>query len=69
MSTVQEIENAIQKLAPDQYIELEQWWREYREKVWDEKLARDSQEGGRLHAFLKQLDADIDSGNVTPFPK
>jgi hypothetical protein len=69
VSTVQEIQVAIQTLSPDQHGELERWWDAYQEKGWDAKLAHDSKPGGRLENILREIDADIDAGRVTSFPK
>jgi hypothetical protein len=69
MSSVQQIQSAIQELPEAEYQELARWWETYEERLWDEKLARDSKPGGRLDKFLRDVDADIDSGNVTPFPR
>ena len=69
MSTVHEIEAAISKLPRQDFAALERWWNEYREKLWDAQLAEDSKAGGRLAKFLAEVDADIDAGKTTPFPK
>jgi hypothetical protein len=69
MSSVQQIQIAIQRLPEAEYQELERWWEAYQEQLWDQKLARDSKPGGRLEKFLREVDADIDAGNVTAFPK
>ena len=66
MSTVQEIQAAIETLSSAQSLELERWWDAYQEKAWDKKLALDSQPGGRLSVILREVDADIDAGKVTP---
>jgi hypothetical protein len=60
---------AIRGLPEADYHELQRWWEAYQEQLWDEQLARDSKPGGRLEKFLRDVDADIDSGNLTPFPK
>ena len=69
MSTVNEIQKAIQHLPEPEYRELERWWAEHQDQLWDGKLARDSKPGGRLESFLREVDADIDAGNITDFPK
>lgn len=42
---VQEIENEIQQLKPEQLKELAVWFDEYRFKLWDEKIERDAASG------------------------
>ena len=69
MSTVQEIETAIAKLPRQDFAALERWWNDYLDKVWYAQLAEDAQPDGRLSKFLSQVDADIDAGQTTPFPK
>ena len=67
--SVKEIQSAIQALPPTEYAELQNWWERYQEQLWDEKLARDSGPQGRLRSILREVDADIDNGNVTSFPR
>ena len=69
MSTVHEITAAITRLPADQHSELERWWDEHRERLWDEQLAKDSSPGGRLTGLLEQIDADIDAGRAGPLPR
>jgi len=69
VSTVDEIQSAIQQLPEPEYLRLERWWEAFQEQIWDAKLERDSKSGGRLESFLREIDADIDSGNVTSFPQ
>jgi hypothetical protein len=69
MSSVEQIQSAIRKLPEAEYQELARWWEAHEEQLWDEKRARDSQAGGRLEKLLREVDADIDSGNLTSFPK
>jgi hypothetical protein len=69
MSSVQQIQIAIQELPETEYQELAWWWDAHQERFWDEKLARDSKPGGRLENFLREVDADIDAGNVTAIPR
>ena len=66
VSTVHEITAAITRLPAGQYSELERWWEEHRERLWDEQLAKDSAPGGRLSGLLADIDADIDAGKVRP---
>jgi hypothetical protein len=69
MSSVQEIQKAIEKLPETDYRMLERWWEAYQEEHWDAVLDRDSKENGRLSNILAEVDADIDAGNVTDFPR
>jgi hypothetical protein len=69
MSTVQEIQVAIQELHPDQYQQLAKWWEQHNDRLWDAQIGNDSQPGGRLRKLLTRIDSDIDAGHVTSFPK
>jgi hypothetical protein len=48
MSTVLEIENAIQKLKPKEIHEVADWLQELREELWDKQIAADAKAGGVL---------------------
>jgi len=69
VSTVDEIQSAVQQLPESEYLRLERWWELFQEQIWDAKLASDSKSGGRLESFLREIDADIDSGNLKSFPQ
>jgi len=69
VSSVQDIQSAIQKLPEAEYRNFERWWHAYHEQHWDAQLAEGSKPGGRLAKILQEVDADIDSGNVTDFPR
>jgi hypothetical protein len=69
MSTVKEIQSAIESLSPAENRELLDWLEARRERSWDAQLAADSQPGGRMEDLLREIDADIDAGKVTAFPK
>ncbi|HVU38752.1 MAG TPA: hypothetical protein VHC95_10490 [Opitutales bacterium] len=56
MSTVQEIENAILKLAKDDFETLAEWIDRQRETDFDRQLAADAK-SGRLEAFYQKTQA------------
>ena len=43
--TVQELENAIAKLSPEELAELRAWFYERDQEEWDRQIARDSEAG------------------------
>ena len=45
MSTVLDIEQAIQHLSPDQLGELRQWFADYDAEAWDRQIEQDIQSG------------------------
>ena len=67
MSTVKEIESAIQRLPRQDFTKLSKWFDEYRDDAWDHQIKKDA-ESCRLDKLLAQVDSDIDAGRVTDFP-
>ena len=63
--SVQEIEAAIEQLAPPDLARLAAWFAEYQEEQWDKKNGRDL-DAGRLDAFLAAAEAEYQSGQVRP---
>jgi hypothetical protein len=53
MSSVEEITAAIERLPADQLARLRSWLMEYSERLWDEQIERDEQEG-RLDNLINQ---------------
>lgn len=69
MSGLADIRQAILQLSAADRVELERWWDEHREAEWDEQLAADARPDGRLAGLLARVDADIDAGRTTPWPR
>ncbi len=46
MSTVEEIEAAIQRLSPDQMAAFRAWYAEFDATAWDRQIAEDEAPGG-----------------------
>ncbi len=67
MSTVQEIEMAIQKLKPQEIHEVADWLQELREGVWDQQIDADAK-AGRLDKMIAKAKASYRAGKATPFP-
>ena len=63
--SLQEIEAAIEQLAPPDLARLAAWFTEYHEERWDEQIGRDL-DAGRLDAFLAAAEAEYQSGQVRP---
>jgi len=68
MSTVQEIESAIQKLPTQEFAKLSKWFDEYRDDGWDKQMGEDAK-AGRLDKLIAQVDSDMDAGRLTNFPR
>jgi hypothetical protein len=67
MSTVQEIESAITQLKPKDIHAVADWLLEYRERLWDKKIAADAR-GGKLDSLIKKAKTGHRAGKATPFP-
>jgi hypothetical protein len=67
MSTVAEIETAIQKLKPQEIHEVADWLQELRDELWDKQIDADAK-AGRLDKMIGKAKADYRAGKATPFP-
>jgi hypothetical protein len=63
--SVQELENAIRQLSPEDFTRLAQWIDEYRADQWDQQIEADIR-AGRLDEAGRRADADFESGQCTP---
>jgi len=67
MSTVQEIENAIQKLEPKEIHRVADWLQEFREELWDRQIDADAK-AGRLDKLMEEAKQDYQAGRCKPLP-
>ena len=65
MSTVQEIQAAIQELGPEEKRQLEDWFAEVQADAWDTQIEEDIK-AGRLDHLIAQAEADIAAGRTKP---
>ena len=65
MSTVQEIETAIQKLKPQEIHEVADWLQELREELWDKQIDADAK-AGRLDKLMEEAKQDFLAGRCKP---
>jgi len=65
MSTVKDIEQAIQGLAPGDLAEFRRWFAEYDAARWDEQFERDAT-SGRLDALAREAMDDAGQGRCRP---
>jgi hypothetical protein len=65
MSTVKEIETAIQKLKPQEIREIADWLQELREELWDKQIDADA-EAGRLDKLAEKALEDYRAGRTKP---
>lgn len=64
MSTLAEIEEAIEQLPPETFRELREWIAERDWKQWDTQLEADAA-AGKLDALREKVRADYAAGNCT----
>ena len=65
MSTVEEITAAIERLPADQVARVRAWLAEYAERLWDEQIERDEQDG-RLDALIDRALEEHRAGRTRP---
>ena len=65
MSTVQEIEFTITRLKPRDIQAVADWLLEYRETLWDKKIAADAR-AGKLDSLIKKAKAGHRAGKAMP---
>jgi hypothetical protein len=64
MSTVQEIEQAIRALGPQDLAALRDWFATFDAEVWDRQLEQDVATG-RLDRFAEEALRDLSEGRCT----
>lgn len=57
MRSVEEIEQAIENLPPDEFRKIAQWFREREQRQWDEQLDRDSA-AGKLDFIFDEAESE-----------
>ncbi len=67
MSTVQEIESAIQQLPPPELSQLVQWLDEYVEKARDARIEADAK-AGKFAKFKEEIARARAKGELIDFP-
>jgi cytochrome c553 len=63
-----EIEEAVDKLSPDELAKLAAHIARRDKVAWDEQIEKDFSPGGKHEKALEKIDAEIDAGNLTPLP-
>ena len=61
MTTVQEIEQAIRSLSPEEFTEFRLWFAELDAQIWDRELENDVA-SGRLEALAQKALDDLRQG-------
>jgi uncharacterized membrane protein len=64
MSTVKDIEAAVQSLSPEELAAFRDWFLEFDAAAWDRQIEADAH-SGRLDALAAEALADLDAGHCT----
>jgi hypothetical protein len=67
MSRVEEIEEAIEQLSPEEFHRVAQWFNDREQARWDEQLDRDSA-AGRLDFLFDEADGEAREGPFREWP-
>jgi len=60
-----ELENAVEKLPPDELDRFAAWFEQFVDSQWDDVLSADVA-AGRLDAVAQKADSDFEAGRCTP---
>jgi hypothetical protein len=61
--TIEDLENAVAKLAPDQFAKFRDWFEAFDAARFDEKIERDAK-AGKLDRLAEQALADFREGRA-----
>ena len=64
MSTIEEIEQAVQDLSPEQLAAFRAWFAAFDAAIWDRKIEADAA-AGRLDALAREALDDLHQGRCT----
>jgi len=67
MSTIEEIESAIEQLPPPQLTQLSKWFDEYLEQTWDARMEADAK-AGKFSKFKDEIAQAQVKGKLLDFP-
>ena len=63
--SVQELESAVSRLSPDEFVRFQTWFEEFAADAWDRQIEADAR-AGKLDGLVSQADADFEAGRCTP---
>jgi hypothetical protein len=64
VSTVEEIEKAVQNLSPEQLAAFRVWFAEFDAELWERKIERDAA-AGRLDSLITEAREEHQHGRTT----
>ena len=68
MSTIAEIENAIDGLPREEFFKLMERLRTKQNELWDQQMEKDAQPGGALDRLAEEALAEYRAGKTRPLP-
>jgi hypothetical protein len=63
--SVQELENAVAQLSPDELTKFTSWFEEFVADAWDHEFEADVK-AGKLDALGQEADKDFEAGRCQP---
>ncbi|MBN8729509.1 MAG: hypothetical protein J0L64_03140 [Acidobacteria bacterium] len=67
MSRVEQIEQAIDSLTPEEFRSLAEWVRERDQELWDRQMDKDAA-AGKLDALFAEAEAESRAGLLKEWP-
>jgi hypothetical protein len=68
VSTIAEIENAIDGLPREEFFKLMERLRTKQNELWDRQMEKDAQPGGALDRLAEEALAEYRAGKTRPLP-
>ncbi len=68
MSTLQEIQQAIEELPLSERSQLAKWFNGWEDDEWDQQMYRDFSKGGRYEQVPKRIQSEIEKGPLLDLP-
>ncbi|MBD3421999.1 MAG: hypothetical protein GF398_17950 [Chitinivibrionales bacterium] len=65
MTTLKEIEHAVEKLPDKMLAQFRRWFSEFDAESWDDQFEQDAK-SGKLDSLANEALADLDSNRCTP---
>ena len=65
--SVQELENAVARLSPDEFAQFAEWFEQYKADEWDRQIEADAKTG-RLDGLIREAEDDIEAGHLRSLP-
>ena len=64
MTRLEQLEQQVTSLSPDELAKFERWFQEYLEDAWDQQIEEDIR-AGKLDHIAEQVRRDVKAGDYT----